>query len=31
MAIREGGRSHRVAVWQTQALRLKIRDNHLTC
>ena len=25
------GKSHPVAVWQTQALRLKIRDSHLTC
>ena len=31
MVIRWGGKSHRVAVWQTQALQLKIRDSHLTC
>ena len=31
MLIRWGGKSHRVAVWQTQALQLKIRDSHLTC
>ena len=27
----QGGKSHRVAVWQIQALRLKISDSHLTC
>ena len=27
----QGGKSHRVAVWQIQALRLKICDSHLTC
>ena len=27
----QGGKSHRVAVWQIQALRLKICDSHLKC
>ena len=31
MVIQYGGKSHRIAVWQTRALRLKIRDSHLTC
>ena len=31
MAIRLGGKSHRVAVWWIQTVRLKICDSHLTC
>ena len=31
MVFREGGKFHRVAVKETQAMRLKIRDSHLTC
>ena len=31
MVIPQGGKSHRVAVWQIQAVRLKICDSHLTC
>ena len=31
MVIRLDGRSHQVAAWQTQELRLKIRDSHLKC
>ena len=31
MVIRENGKSHRAAVWQIQAVHLKICDSHLTC
>ena len=31
MVIQEDGKNHRVAAWQLQAVRLKIRDSHLTC
>ena len=31
MVFREGGKFHRVAVKETQAMRLKVRDSHLTC
>ena len=31
MVIQEGGKSHRVAAWQLQAVRLKIRDICLPC
>ena len=31
MVIQEGVKSHRVATWQLKAVRLKVRDNRLTC
>ena len=31
MLVQYGGKSHREAVWYTQALRLKIHDSNLTC
>ena len=31
MVFQLGGKSHRVAFWYLQAVRLKIRDSHFTC
>ena len=31
MVIQYGAKSRRVAVWQLQTMRVKIRDSHLTC
>ena len=31
MVLRKGGKSHRLVVWEIQAVLLKICNSHLTC
>ena len=31
MVIQQGGKSHQAEAWKTQAVRIIIRNSHLTC